>query len=343
MARYSVTLVDYDSDLFDITPASLADMAETLGNAGAELKIGQQRTEESVVVMAKNADVVMIQSVRPLLNRHTIPHLTRCRGIIRMGLGYDSIDVGIASEFGILVSNVADWCTEEVAEHTIALLFACARRLAPLNRRAINRQWHRLSAIPCVRIHGKTLGLIGFGRVGQSIARRLRSFGLTVIAADPYIDSGYMESCGVEKVPLEELLHRSDFVTIHTPLTDATYHFLNAAAFDAMKPGAVLVNTSRGAVVDEQALVTALQSGKLLAAGLDVTEKEPLPADSPLYGMENVLVTPHVASYSVSAVDMLYRNSAGIAAQLLLNCWPPTIVNQSVRPRAEERWGVFED
>jgi len=338
--KFRVALIDYDSDLFDLTPAVRAEMERILAEAGAELIVGQNRSEEAVVAAAQGCDVVMIQSVRPLLNSHTIPLLPKCRGIIRMGLGYDSVDVAAATAMGIPVSNVIDWCNNEVAEHAIALLMAGARKVALLDQILHSERWSRDEAVPIFRLRGKTLGLVGFGRVAQAVAKRLGGFGMRLLGYDPYLDAAVMAQFGVQKVDLEALLRQSDTISIHARLTEQTVHLIGAREIALIKPSAFLINTSRGPIVDETALVLALQEGRLRGAALDVMEREPLPADSPLRQMTNVILTPHLASYSIEAVGELYSKGAEIAAQMLDGKWVNTIVNPQVKPAVENRWGI---
>lgn len=336
-------LVDYDPDLFDINPPTLSYMQSKLEAVGATLEIGQRRTEEAVIDMAGGADLVMIQSVRPLLSDRVIRGLTRCRGIIRLGLGYDSVDIAAATDAGIPVSNVVDWCTDEVAEHAIALLLAAARRLTPLNQMVRSGGWERDAAVRMRRIKGQTLGIIGFGRVGREVSQRMGAFGLSIIVYHPRQDAEAISRYGARKVALDDLLQSADWITLHLPLTEETYHMIGPRELGLMKDGVILVNTARGAVIDESALVDALRSGKIGAAGLDVMEREPLPADSALRQFSNVTFTTHVASYSQEAVETLYRFGAEIGADMLSAKWVSTIVNPDVRGKAEARWGAFAD
>lgn len=341
MPIQKVALIDYDNDLFDITPPVLAYMHEVIGAAGGQLAIGQHRTETEVLQAASDADVVVIQSVRPLLTEPVLAGLTKCRGLIRAGLGYDSVDIEAATRLGIPVSNVIDWCNDEVAEQAIGLLFAVALHLISLHEAVSEGGWDRSSAVPTYRMRGKTLGLIGFGRIAREVAVRLRGFGLDILAYDPYVGDGTMAGLDVEKVEWDELLRRSHYLSLHTPLTNDTYHLLNADAFARMRDGVIIVNTSRGPVIDEPALYDALRAGKVAGVGLDVFEIEPLPLDSPLRECANVVFTPHVSSYSQDAVDTLYKYTAEIAAAMLRRQWVPTIINPDVRPLAEQRWGRF--
>lgn len=338
-SRFSVALVDYDPIPFDITPAIQTGMEQTLAAAGAELRLGQARSPEAVLELARAADLVMIQSVRPLLNREVIGQLA-CRAIIRMGLGYDLVDVSAASERGILVSNVVDWCNDEVADHAVALLLAGLRRVGPMDRALHQGVWDRGPAMEIVRLSGKTLGIVGFGRIGQAVAERMAAFGVRMLAYDPYLDAAAAARLKVNGVSLDQLLQRADFITIHARLTPETRHLLGAAEFARMKAGAFVVNTARGPIIDEPALAAALAAGHLGGAALDVMETEPLPAHSPLVGLNNTLLTPHLASFSREASAQLYQMSAEIAAALLNNRWVRTVVTEA-RPQAEARFGAF--
>lgn len=341
MTDQKVALIDYDDDLFDITPPVLAYMHDVIQAAQGKFDIGQYRSNAAIVEAASDADVVIVQSVRPLLSEAVMAELPKCRGVIRAGLGYDSVDIEAATRLGIPVSNVINWCNEEVAEQAIALLFAAALHIPKLHASVSNGEWDRTQAAPTYRMQGKTLGLIGFGRIAREVAGRLQRFGFQLIAYDPFVAGGVMSELDVEKVEIGELLQRANYISIHTPLTEETHHLLNANAFAKMQDNVIVVNTSRGPVIDEMALYAALYSGKVAGAGLDVFESEPLPPDSPLRSCENVVFTPHVSSYSQDAVDTLYRFTADIAASMLRRQWVQTIVNPDVRPLAERRWGNF--
>jgi len=328
-ADYEVVLVDYDEDLF----APPEWVGEELARLGASWSIGQYRNSEDVVRLTRHADVVMVQSVRPLLRREVIGQMERCRCMVRLGIGYDSVDVPAATARGIVVCNVPTYCLDDVAEHALALMFDAVRHVAKQDRWIRAGRWDRSGARPARRIRGSTLGLVAFGRIARGVAERARGLGVTVLAFDPYVDAASMSECGVEKVSLEELLRRSDFISVHAPLTDATRHLLGREEFQMVKPGAVLVNTSRGPVVDNQALAEAIASGRLWGAGLDVMEEEPLPADSPLRNLDNVTFTPHVGANSEQSRADLYRTAYEIARDVLSGRWPASVVNPEVQPR----------
>jgi D-3-phosphoglycerate dehydrogenase len=324
---YNVVLADYDEDLF----APQGWEGELLAHAGAGWTIGQNRTEDSLLAASGDADVVMIQSVRPLLNRRVIAQLPRCRCIIRVGIGYDSVDVGAATDHGIVVCNVPEYCVEEVADHALALLLAGMRHITRLDQSIRHGRWDRAKAKPARRLRGSTLGLVAFGRTARALAEKVRGMGLRLLAFDPYVSADVAASYGVELVELDELLRRSDLISIHAPLSSSTFHLLGERQFALMRPGAVLANTSRGPLVDETALAKALRDGPLGAAGLDVFEQEPPPAESPLLQLDNVILTPHVAGYAEESVHDLYSGACQSAIDILQGRWPASAVNPEVR------------
>ena len=326
---FEVVLVDYDDDLF--TPPDW--LSDELGDLGARWTVGQYRKESDVVRMTREADVVIVQSVRPLLTGAVVDQMQRCRCIVRGGIGYDSVDVDAASRVGILVCNVPTYCIDDVAEHTLALMFDSVRHVAKQDRWIRAGRWDRRAAHPARRIRGSTLGLVAFGRIARAVAERAKGLGVKIVAFDPYVDAEGMARYGVEKVELDDLLRRSDFISVHAPLSDSTHHLLGMVEFGLVKPGAVLVNTSRGPVVDGDALADAVRSGRLWGAGLDVMETEPLPADSPLRDLENVTFTPHVGANSEQSREDLYRTIYEISRDVLSGRWPGSVVNPEASPR----------
>jgi len=324
-----VALVDYDDDLFAPQGWEGAMLAE----AGASWTVGQHRTPDAVIEAAGDADVVMIQSVRPLIDRQVIERLERCRCIIRVGIGYDSVDVAAATERGTMVCNVPEYCVEEVADHALALLLASARHITRQDRWIREGRWDRTGARPARRLRGSTLGLVAFGRTARALAEKVKGMGLTLLTSDPYVSEEVASSYGARLVDLDELLKQSDFISVHAPLAEETYHLLGEREFALMKPGAVLVNTSRGPIVDGAALASALRDGPLGAAGLDVLEHEPPSSDCPLLSLDNVTITPHVAAYAEESVRDLYRGACRIAIDVIEGRWPHSVVNPGVRGR----------
>jgi D-3-phosphoglycerate dehydrogenase len=255
----------------------------------------------------------------------------RLVGIVRTGIGLDTVDIPGATRHGVCVAHVPDFCYDEVADTTWALLLAVVRKLPQADRQVKSGGWAPSALLPMRRLRGQILGLVGFGHIARQVAERGRGFGVRIIAADPYVDAAAMAQEGIEKVTLEDLLMRADIVSLHAPLTDETRGFLGAAAFARMKPGAILINTSRGGVVDEAALIAALKAGRLAGAGLDVLQREPPLPDNPVLQMENVVLTPHYASTTGEALEDLARKVSRQIIQLLRGEWPTYLANPQVR------------
>jgi D-3-phosphoglycerate dehydrogenase len=330
MKRFKTVLVDFDDDLF--APPDW--VADEWAAVGIDWVVGQHRTPEAVLEAAREGDVVIVQSVRPLLTRTIINQLDCCQCIVRLGIGYDSVDVAAATERGILVCNAPSYCIDDVADHTVALLLGAVRHIARQDRWIRDGRWDRTGARPARRVTGCTLGLVGFGRIARAVADRVSGFGLTLLAYDPFVEAEAMAPWGVQKVTLVELLARSDFISIHCPLTKESYHLLGGREFALMKGEVFLVNTSRGPIVEEAALVAALRSGKVWGAGLDVFEWEPLPMDSALRAFEQVIFTPHVGANSEESVADLYRTGCEIAVDLMSGRWPQGVVNPELGDKA---------
>ena len=313
--------------------------ARELAQAGAELIEIEGQQPEEIVAAAADCDALLVVSSR--VPAEVIDGLTKCRVISRLGAGTDKIDVAAATRNGIVVANVPDFCQNEQAEHTLTLLLAFARRLPYMTEAMRAANWTARSHSGVHRIAGRTLGLIGFGASAQEVARRAAPFGLRLLAwartPEKYLQIA--RELSVELVDLDRLLAESDFVSIHLPLTSETHHLLDARRLLRMKPTAVLVNTARGAIVDESALVEALQERRIAGAALDVFEGIDvfaLPgtvAKHPLLELDNVILTPHCAGSSVeSSLDSKSRG-ARHAAEVLLGRWPPHVVNPKVQPR----------
>lgn len=258
----------------------------------------------------------------------------RLRVISNCAVGYDNIDVSAATARGILVCNTPGVLTETTADLAWALLMAAARRLGEAERYLRAGRWRSWSPQLMLGqdLHGATLGIVGLGRIGQAVARRARGFGMRILYADPEARLEVEQELGAVRLPLEQLLREADFVSLHTPLTEATRHLIGATELALMKPTAVLVNTARGPVVDEQALAEALRAGRLFAAGLDVFAEEPLPADSPLLGLENVVLLPHIGSASVATRTLMARMAAENLVAGLAGRRPAHLVNTEVLP-----------
>ena len=275
----------------EVHPLSAADQ-ETLARLGVELVRLHSRSREEFLELAAGVDAILNSDFR--ITADLIPALRKCRLISRYGTGLDNIDVKSATSAGIAVANVPEFCTDALADRTFTLVLACACNLSYLNRYVREGDWgQRLRAVPlAVELRGKTLGLIGFGRIARAVADRAKGFGLGVCASDPYVDGEFMLARGVRQATLEVLLADSDFVSVHVPLPQETRHLLDAGRIALMKPTSILINTARGGVIDEPALKRALQERRLRAAGLDVFEQEPVDPKNPLFSLDNVMVTP---------------------------------------------------
>lgn len=320
MARFKVVVSDYDYPDLAIERALLEPI-------GAEVVGLQCRTGEGLGELAADADAIL-QQYAPI-TAATIARLERCKAICRYGIGVDIVDVEAAARRGIVVTNVPDYCLDEVADHTIALALALLRRLPFYVEATRAGRWHwSAGGGPVPRLRGLSVGLVGFGRIAQNMARKLVAFGVRLIAHDPYVSAAYMATFGVERVALEELLRRSRLLCVMCPYSAETHHLLDARRLALLPPGALLVNTTRGKIVDNRALHTALVSGHLAAAALDDTEEEPAkrehwsPAGNPLFALPNCLITPHVAYVSEEALAECRRVAAENARAVLLGLPP---------------------
>ena len=249
-------------------------------------------------------------------------------GVVRQGVGVDNVNINAAREFGIPVCNIPDYGTEEVADHALAMALSLWRRLEPLKESVLAGNWNWRVAQDARRVRGKIFGIVGCGRIGTATARRAQAFGFDCVFEDPYVAQGYEKALGIRRVDkLTELLQVADIVSLHVPLTDETFHLLGQDQFHQFKPGAYLVNTSRGAVIDERALVEALQSGKLAGAALDVVETEPLPLPE-LLSLQNCIITPHAAFYSVESLIEVREKAARLVLEALTGDRIRNIVNE---------------
>lgn len=319
-------------------PVEEAERVE-LARAGVELIKVEGQEPDEILAAAADCDALLVVSSR--VPRSVIEKLSRCRVIARLGAGTDKIDVAEATRRGIVITNVPDFCLNEQAEHTLALLLAFARRLPFMMEAMRSCNWSARHHPGVHRLAGQTLGLVGFGASAQAVAQRAAAFGLRLLAwvRSPEKYQDIAQQTNVELVPLDRLLAESDFVSIHLPLCDETYHLLTAERLARMKPTAVLINTARGAIVDEAALVETLRQRKIAGAALDVFEGIDVfalpgtPAAHPLLELDNVILTPHCAGSSEeSSLDSKIRGARN-AADVLLGIRPRFVVNPDVIPR----------
>jgi D-3-phosphoglycerate dehydrogenase len=289
-------------------------------------------SEGEIIEAVKNATVIL--NDHSPVNRAMVDQLENCKLIIRYGHGYDTVDVDACTEAGIIVTNIAGSTSEEVSNHALTLLLASARELKRLDLATTSGRWGEVYSRSILNhIYGETVGIVGFGWIGRAMARKCKALGMTVLVNDPYVGDHLAVEYQVDFVPKDELLERSDYVSLHVPHLDSTHHFIDSAALDLMKHTAYLVNTSRGPVVDEQALIAALKAGKIAGAGIDVYEQEPLSVDNPLLSMENVICTPHVAGSSEIGWEIIRRRAGEEAARVLLGRRPDVVVNPEVLGR----------
>jgi D-3-phosphoglycerate dehydrogenase len=301
---------------------------QVLDSGGATLEVYHCSNHTEVGDAIRVADVVL-NHLTVDVPREALEQSVRCRAVVACGTGHDHIDVAAASARGIAVATVAGYCTDEVSEHALAFILALARKLLPMSRHVDGGGWEARRMQPVHRLEGRTLGLFGFGAIARRVAEKARPLGLRILALDPFVSGEEMATLGAEKVDrLGDLLEESDYVSLHAPLTDETRKVLDASALERMKPGACLINCSRGELIDEDALCDALAQGHLAGAALDVLAREPMSRDHPLRALGNVLVTPHAAWLSVEAEDELHRRSAAAVLAALRGELPENTVNR---------------
>ena len=299
-----------DSVFPSLDPAKAA-----LARLNPTYRMAKSVNADDVVAVAKDADAVLVTYAK--LTREVLTQFTRCKAIGRFGLGVDNIDLAAAKEKGMAVNYVPDYCIREVSDHAMALLLGLIRKIPLSNKLVQSGRWEMPAVVPIRRIEGTVLGLVGFGHIPRLVAPKAQAFGIRVIACDPYAKPEVFKTAGVESVDFDTLLQSSDYVSVHAPLLAATRGMMNAAAFAKMKKGAYIVNTARGPLIDEPALVAALDSGQIGGAGLDVVASEPLAKDSPLLGRDNVIISPHTAFYSIEALNELQTKCATDVARVL--------------------------
>ena len=316
--RFTVLISDF-LDETSVESSVLADIAD--------LVMARATDESQLLPHLAKADAIMVFHDLSVLGEASFSRASRCRGVVRAGVGYNNVDIEAATRHGVVVCNVPDYGTEEVADHAIMFLLALVRRLVPSHEAIRGGTWDYRTAIGAPRLRGKTFGVVGCGRIGTAAALRAKALGLDVVFYDPYLRQGIDKALGIRRAHrLEELLEQSHFVSLHCYLDAASRHLINARTIAQMRPGAILINTARGPVVDEDALLEGLESGRIAAAGLDVVEREPLDNEA-LRAHPNVLFTPHTAFYSVEGYIELRTKTAEEVRRLLLGEPPRNPVN----------------
>jgi D-3-phosphoglycerate dehydrogenase len=295
---------------------------------GGEVQLASEPTPEAIMKVAKDADAVLVTYAK--ITGDMIRQLTKCRIISRMGIGTDNIDIAEATKARIVVTKVPDYCIDEVSDHAMALLLAVVRKIPFINAQVHGGTWKMPAVVPIHRLRGSVLGLMGFGRIPQLVAPKAKAFGIKVIAYDPYAPKEVFAGAGVESVDFPTLLKTSDYVSIHSPLVPETKGLFNADAFRQMKWSAYVVNTARGPIIDEAALAAALDAGEISGAAIDVMAQEPPGPSSPLFGRDNVIITPHTSFYSEESLVDLQTKAAEEVVAILSGKAPRNPVNPEV-------------
>lgn len=325
MPRFKVVITDYDYGNIDVERAILE-------RIGADVVGLQAKHEDDLFIAAQDCDAMITQYAR--VGASTISIMGQCKVIARYGIGVDIVDVEAATSKNILVTNVRDYCTEEVADHAVAMWLALSRKLSDYDRATHEGVWHWKSGRPIFRLRGKVLGIVSFGKIGRAIADRARSFGVELIVYDPYVDDASIANASVRRVAKDELLRQSDFIMMQVPMTADTKHFLGREEFALMKQGVIIINTGRGPTIDNAALDDAIKTGRVAAAGLDDLEEEPAkrsswqPSENALLSRSNVIVTPHAAYYSEESIAIARETAAREVARVLCGERPANPVNK---------------
>jgi D-3-phosphoglycerate dehydrogenase len=306
----------------------VGDEQQALDRIGARVVVVQ--ADDAARLVAGLRDVDLVINRWGYFDASVISQLDRCRAILQPSTGYDRVDVDAATARGVTVINLPVQCLDEVANHALAFLLALNRKLVAGHAAARAGHWDPRSLLPIGPITGETFGLLGFGNIARATARRALAFDLKLIAYDPYVDPNLAAELGAELLPLDEVLRRADYVSCHIPLSPKTHHILGEAQFRAMKPTAIFINTARGPVVDEAALIRALREGWIAAAGLDVLEQEPPDPANPLLNMDNVMVTPHLAGTSNATPPRARRQTIEAIVAYLQGDRPDGVVNAAV-------------
>ncbi|MFD1415803.1 C-terminal binding protein [Oceanobacillus jeddahense] len=317
-----VVVTDVTFKNYDIERALFEEM-------GVEFVVADCKTTEDLVKVAKDADALLNAAFQ--LTKERLALLPNLKVICRYGIGFDTIDVNAATEQGVYVANVQDYCHDEVADHALTLILASARKIIPLHQ-GLKQNVHStvFDQAPIRRIRTQTVGLVSFGNIARNLSGKLKAIGYSVIAFDPYCSVEVAEEFGVELVSLEELMKKSDIISVHAPLNNATHHLINEAMLTMAKEEAIIINTGRGPVIDEKALIKALQDKTIAGAALDVFETEPLSKDNPLLEMDNVIVTPHAAFYSDESAAEMKTKAAENIKQVLVGGVPRYLVNTDI-------------
>lgn len=308
---------------------------EIIAAAGGGLISADGLPLDRALALAEEADGILFR--RLTVAAEMIRRFGRAKGIVRYGVGTDNVDTAAATAAGIIVGHVPAYCVDEVSTHAIALLLACVRKVVPTHSRMLRGEWDVHRDDPVFRLSGKTLGIVGLGRIGKAVARKLAGWNLRLLASDPFAEA----VGGVELVDLATLCGQSDFISLHAPLLPETHHLISRKQFDLMRPGTIIINTARGPLLDTAALLEALANGQIAQAGLDVFEEEPLPASSALRTLPRIVLSDHTAWYSEESQLELQKTAAEEIAAICLGKLPRAIVNPEVLHKLG-RWDEWQ-
>ena len=321
-----VVLVDFES-FQHLFPHDIRYERDTLAAHGIELVTAKVNNDEEYIAACKDADAILI--VFADTNRNVISHLDHCKALVRYGVGYDVIDVDAATDYNIAVCNIPHYCSEEVAVHACALILDSVRRITVDDRHVKAGDWNVQAGYGYSRLSTMTLGILGFGNIARKVAAYMKAFGCRLMAYDPYVPDEVFAQAGVERASKEEICRAADIITVHIPHNKETHHMLDQAAFQSMKDGVIIVNTSRGGLIDQEALCDALDAGKVRAAGLDVLENEPVTdPKARILQYENVTITPHRGAQSQEATDDLIVQVIETAITAVEGTLPENTVNR---------------
>ena len=322
MAKFKVVLIEHGY-------ATTQSERQIIEAAGGEFIDAEQFPLNQSLQLCEEADGIFCRRLE--VTSEMIQRFRRCKILVRYGVGTDNVDA--ATMAGIIVGHVPDYCVDEVSTHALALLLACVRHIVPTHQKMQRGDWDAHRGQPIYRMEGRTLGLVGFGNIGQSMARKLSGWGLKLLGTDPFVEASRAESLGVRLVGLKTLCEQSDYISLHCPLLPETRHLMNKRTLALMKRGAILINTARGPLIDLTALSGLLDSGHLASAGLDVFEEEPLASDSPLRKHPSVVLTDHTAWYSEESQTQLQRNAAEEMVRVCAGGLPRSLANPEVLRR----------
>ncbi len=322
-----------------VWPSTDPERAVLEAGGAAEVVVAPDGDEATLIELARESDAIM--TCFALVTENVVRAAERCVVIGRFGVGVDNIAVSTATELGIAVTYVPDYCVDEVSDHVMALLHAWNRKIVLFDRSVKEQGWgSQALTMRMMRLRGKTIGIVGFGRIGQAVAVKARAYGLNILAADPVVTSETVESFGGALVDLPTLLGESDFVSLHTPLTDETRNLIGRDQLAAMKPEAFLINAARGPLIDETALYDALRGGVIAGAGIDVMVDNVPPSNHPLLSLDNIIITPHVAFFSQESTLELEQRAAAEVVSVMQGRMPENLVNRAVLQHPNPRHGL---